>query len=118
MARDLLLHADGAAGIAGDMTLGAIVDLGVPVERLREGLATLDVPGWAIRAERVVSHGLAATRVVVDVTAEGREHGHEHEAGHEPHSHHSADHHGRTFAEIARVIERSRLPAAVRARSI
>jgi uncharacterized protein (TIGR00299 family) protein len=124
MARELLLHADGAAGIAGDMTLGAIVDLGVPVERLREGLATLDVPGWSIRAERVVSHGLAATRVVVEV--EGGHHDHVvggmDESGHAPggmnpaHTH-DDHHHGRTFAEIANVIERSRLPASVRGRA-
>ena len=33
-----LVYIDGAAGIAGDMCLGALLDLGVPVEPLREEL--------------------------------------------------------------------------------
>jgi uncharacterized protein (TIGR00299 family) protein len=110
----ILLHVDGAAGIAGDMTLGALVDLGVSIDALREGLATLPVRGWAIRAERVVSHGMAATRVHVDLESERHSvhrHGHDHA--------HDADDHGeRTFPELASIVEGSRLPPRVKARAI
>ena len=41
------------SGISGDMTLGALVDAGCPLERLRGELKGLDVPGWEISAEKV-----------------------------------------------------------------
>jgi len=111
----LLLHVDGAAGIAGDMALGALVDLGVPVERLRDGLRALPVEGWTLEVERVVKGGLAATRARVRVHGE-EEHPHHHEHHHAPHGH---DHgHGRTWPEIARLIESSSLPQRVRERSL
>src|SRR5215471_566763 len=56
------------SGISGDMTLGAVVDSGCPLERLREGLQGLQVPGWSISAEKVWKNGMAAT--FVRVTAE------------------------------------------------
>jgi len=53
------------SGISGDMTLGALVDAGVPVERLREELQGLEVPGWELTAEKVWKNGMAATHVKV-----------------------------------------------------
>jgi uncharacterized protein (TIGR00299 family) protein len=107
----LLLHVDGAAGIAGDMALGALVDLGVPVESLREGLRGLPVSGWTLEVERVVKGGLAATRAHVHVHGE-EEHPHHHEHHHAPHGH------GRTWPQIARLIEASALPQRVRDQSL
>jgi uncharacterized protein (TIGR00299 family) protein len=94
------LHVDGAAGLAGDMALGALVDLGVPVEVLREGLSRLGIEGWTLEAEKTLARGLAATRA--HVLVDGREelppeldeeahvhgHSHAHEHGHaHPHDH-------------------------------
>ena len=56
-----LAYFDCFSGISGDMTLGALIDSGVPVERLREGLAGLQVPGWELSAEKVWKNGMAAT---------------------------------------------------------
>ena len=53
------------SGISGDMTLGALVDAGCPLERLREDLKGLEVPGWQISAEKVWKNGMAATHVSV-----------------------------------------------------
>ena len=53
------------SGISGDMTLGALVDAGCPLERLREDLKGLEVPDWQISAEKVWKNGMAATHVSV-----------------------------------------------------
>jgi len=47
------------------MTLGALVDAGCPVERLRAELRALQVPGWELTAEKVWKNGMAATYVKV-----------------------------------------------------
>jgi uncharacterized protein (TIGR00299 family) protein len=60
-----LAYFDCFSGISGDMTLGALVDAGVPVEHLRAGLQGLDVPGWQISAEKVWKNGMSATHVSV-----------------------------------------------------
>ncbi len=60
-----LAYFDCFSGISGDMTLGALVDAGVPVEQLRAELQGLDVPGWQIGAEKVWKNGMSATHVSV-----------------------------------------------------
>lgn len=60
-----LAYFDCFSGISGDMTLGALVDAGCPVEYLREQLESLDVPGWTLSAEKVWKNGMAATHVKV-----------------------------------------------------
>jgi pyridinium-3,5-bisthiocarboxylic acid mononucleotide nickel chelatase len=49
------------SGISGDMTLGALLDAGLPLEQLRAELASLEIPGWQISAEKVWKNGMAAT---------------------------------------------------------
>ena len=60
-----LAYFDCFSGISGDMTLGALVDAGVPVEQLRAELRGLDVPGWEISAEKMWKNGMSATHVSV-----------------------------------------------------
>src|SRR5205085_8847369 len=48
-------YLDCFSGISGDMTLGALVDAGCPVEHLRSELSGLRVPGWELSAEKVPS---------------------------------------------------------------
>src|SRR5580704_4552048 len=60
------------SGISGDMTLGALLDAGLPLDQLRAELTTLEVPGWQISAEKVWKNGMAATYAKVrteDTTA-------------------------------------------------
>jgi pyridinium-3,5-bisthiocarboxylic acid mononucleotide nickel chelatase len=60
-----LAYFDCFSGISGDMTLGALVDAGCDVERLRSELRGLQVPGWELTAEKVWKNGMAATYVKV-----------------------------------------------------
>src|SRR5260370_21799755 len=60
-----LAYFDCFSGISGDMTLGALVDAGCDVERLRAELRGLLVPGWELTAEKVWKNGMAATYVMV-----------------------------------------------------
>jgi len=55
------------SGISGDMTLGALLDAGLPLDHLRHGLESLDVPGWQLSAEKVWKNGMAATYVKVPI---------------------------------------------------
>jgi uncharacterized protein (TIGR00299 family) protein len=83
------LHLDCASGAAGDMTLGALIDAGVPAEVIRTALDRLGVGGWRLSASVVVKRGIRAVDVKVD-TSPGPGHAHEH--GH-THAHaHSHDH--------------------------
>ena len=60
-----LAYFDCFSGISGDMTLGALVDAGCPVEYQRSELQSLDVPGWTLVSEKVWKNGMAATFVKV-----------------------------------------------------
>ncbi|MGH7532124.1 MAG: nickel pincer cofactor biosynthesis protein LarC [Gemmatimonadales bacterium] len=128
---------DPAAGISGDMLLGALIDAGVPVERLQDlperlGLArqvTVDV-------ERVVRGGVSATKVNVRLADGSTEapselvvtaaHGHAHTHGgrgdakathpHEPHQHHPIEH--RHVSDLMQIVERAKLSAGVRAKAL
>ena len=54
-------------GLAGDMLLAALIDVGAPLARVRAAVESTGLTGWELTAERVVDHGLAATRVHVRV---------------------------------------------------
>ncbi|MGY5884334.1 nickel pincer cofactor biosynthesis protein LarC [Modestobacter lacusdianchii] len=56
---------DLAAGASGDMLLGALVDVGVPLEVLAAPVAALPVERVTLTTEAVTRHGLGATRVHV-----------------------------------------------------
>ena len=53
------------SGISGDMTLGALVHLGVPVDWLKEQIHALPLDGFDIRSQAVSRHGIAAVQVAV-----------------------------------------------------
>ena len=62
-----LAYFDCFSGISGDMTLGALVDAGVPLERLRDELQGLGVPGWQLASDKVWKNGMSATYVRVPI---------------------------------------------------
>jgi len=64
-----LLHLDCFSGIAGDMLVAALLDLGVPMEALRLSLDALPLTGYAVSTTLRAVHGIVATRFVVTVEA-------------------------------------------------
>ena len=60
-----ILYFDCYSGISGDMTLGALLDLGLDLDRLRATLAGLPLEGYQLVAEKVTRGGLAGTRLQV-----------------------------------------------------
>lgn len=66
----MLLYFDCFSGISGDMTLGALIDLGVPVPWLREKLTSLPLSGFDLTAADVAYNGIRAKRV--EVADDGR----------------------------------------------
>ncbi|AEF86449.1 conserved hypothetical protein [Treponema primitia ZAS-2] len=91
------LHFDCSAGISGDMTLGAFMDLGVDPEALRTELGKLGIEGWELRFERDQRGGISGTHAVVDlgdetplVQDDAPSHTHD---GAQPHTHGDAQSH-------------------------
>ncbi|MFI5168413.1 MAG: nickel pincer cofactor biosynthesis protein LarC [Thermoanaerobaculales bacterium] len=93
-----VLHIDPFGGVAGDMLLGALLDLGVDLEALRGVLAGLHLPGWRLTATRDRHQGFAGTRVVVDVDSES--------------------HPARHLSDVERLLADATLPDRVRERAL
>ena len=53
------------SGISGDMTLGALIDLGVPVKWLKETLENIPLTGFDLSLETVFRNGISAKNVYV-----------------------------------------------------
>jgi pyridinium-3,5-bisthiocarboxylic acid mononucleotide nickel chelatase len=93
-------------GISGDMCLGALVSLGVPIEYLTSKLNALGIENeYRLRTELVHRHGQEATKLHVDLI----EH-HHHEDDKHKHKHHHEQYHGRHLPEIAAMILAAKLP--------
>jgi uncharacterized protein (TIGR00299 family) protein len=126
-------HLDCSSGIAGDMFLGACLDLGMPVAALADVVARLGLAGVAIESRKASRGGFVGTRFRVlengrpiegpdpeegaghEPHDPGHDHGHDH--GHHHYDHH---HHGPTrgLAEIRELIQASALSASVKERAL
>ena len=107
------LYFDCFSGIAGDMTLGALLDLGVPEAAVRGELEKLPLRDYRLTRERVKRGALMGTKihVLVDEPA-GEPHAHEHHehthaAGehHDPRHSHAAHHHHTHYRDIKAMLE-------------
>jgi len=87
------LYFDCFSGISGDMTIGALLDLGVDLAYLTSELRKLPVEGYELKASRVTRSNLSAMKF--DVVVQGEEkHEHHHDQDHEhEHGHHHDHHH-------------------------
>ena len=100
----MILYLDCFSGVSGDMALGALLDCGVPLEALREGLSSLPVEGWHIDAALTLISGIHALDVTISehglTDAEELEHHHAHdEHSHHEHSHDEHSHDGHSHHE-------------------
>ncbi len=91
-------YLDCFSGISGNMCLGALIDAGVPLERIESALARLPVRGYRLKAERVSRRGISAMHVDVELD-ESEQHPH------------------RGLSDVLDIIERAGLPAPVAERS-
>lgn len=140
MNSERILYLECSAGISGDMTVAALLDLGADEEKLRRALASLPLEGYELCISRVKKSGLDACdfAVVLDAAHENHDHdmdylhgdmhlhNHEHEnesahhgefdQGEHDHGavngHHPHVHRGLT--EITRIIEAGALTAGAK----
>jgi len=85
------------SGIAGDMALGALVDLGADLDEVRSLCERIPVSGWTLEATPVLRGGLACTKVEVKAEETSVV---------------------RTYGHIAAMVEEARLPERVRSRAL
>jgi hypothetical protein len=107
-----IAYLDAFSGVSGDMTVGALLDLGLPLDTLRDAIDLLGLRGVTVHSERIERSGIAATKFHVRVHGEApdppRGHGH-------PHDH---THGHRTSRDIHALLDTSRLAAPVRERAL
>ena len=106
-----IAYLDAFSGVSGDMTVGALLDLGVPLAVVRDAIDTLALRGIDLSTERVERSGIAATKFHVRV------HG-EHPDPPGGHRHHHDQHGHRAYRDIRTLLETSRLDARVRERAL
>src|SRR5438552_6624781 len=100
------LYFDCFSGIAGDMTIGALLDLGLDFNYLKAELLKLPVDGYELKAARVTRSSVSAMKF--DVVVEGESH------DHHDHHHHHHSHFHRRASEILTMIRDSSLNANTR----
>jgi uncharacterized protein (TIGR00299 family) protein len=120
------LYLDLFSGISGDMFIGALMDLGVDVRRLERELRKLRLDGWRLHVVRRQKSGIAGVKFDVHLTDE-----HKHEVrssgfsrseppkGGTPNRRNRHGHDGdRNFAEIKKLIAKSKLSPWVKKKSV
>ena len=125
--REKILYFDCSAGISGDMTLGALIDLGADKKVFLTELEKLHLEGYEIAFETTQRNAITATHVNVILTGQEQvhdhthihehihDHGHTHEHDHEHHSHdHERGHFHRSFRDIRQMIQNSELSKEVK----
>ena len=120
-----IAYFDTISGISGDMTLGAFIHAGVPLEYLRKELQKLPVEGYSLEQKTVQQNAITAVKLNVIVEGENAiVESHAHDDHHHPHdgqSHHHGSlahpHHSRSLKDILALIEKSALAARVQERA-
>ena len=89
-----ILYLDCFSGLAGDMIVAALLDLGVPWALLETTAKALPLDGYTLRTERTERNSIYATRFIVDVDEAAQ-----------PHRH---------YSDIRHMLEHAALPSDVR----
>jgi len=96
------LYFDCFSGISGDMTVGALLDIGADEKVLLEGLNQLKVDGYKIKIEKKLKNGISGT----DFSVILEEHHH--------HDHEGHQHIHRNIGDIEKIVNESGLNERVR----
>lgn len=106
MEKEKILYLECYSGISGDMTVGALLDLGASRERLMEELEKLGIGGYHLHFGRTQKCGIDAYDFDVHLEEEEHDHGHDHDhhEGHDHDHHHSHVH--RNVHDIYQIIDR------------
>lgn len=114
-----ILYVDAFSGISGDMTVGALLDLGLPLDLLREQLARLPLPGVEVLAEEQLVYGIKAIKIQV-LGADGGRHRQRYtrQRRHARTTRESHEHGHRSFREIRSMIAESDLGSGVKERAL
>jgi uncharacterized protein (TIGR00299 family) protein len=110
------LYLDIFSGISGDMFIGALIDLGADARQLERELKKLKLDGYHLHVARQQKSGIAGVKFDVHL-ADAHKHHHSHNHPDHGHDHHHQDE-NRTFAEIKKLIGRSKLSAWVKKKSV
>lgn len=92
-----IAYLDCFSGISGDMMVGALVDLGLPLEKLEEELKKIPLTGYRLACDRVMKNGIAATKFSVYV---------------------EKDQHHRHYSDIRNLLEKSALKEEVKKKAL
>ncbi|MGC9195943.1 MAG: nickel pincer cofactor biosynthesis protein LarC [Syntrophobacteraceae bacterium] len=95
-----IAYFDCFSGASGDMILGALMDAGLSLGRLKEELGKLGLSHYEIKVEKVVKQGIGGSRAIIAI-----DEGHHH-------------HHHRRIGHIEQIIGESGLGEAVKEQSI
>jgi uncharacterized protein (TIGR00299 family) protein len=120
-----IAYFDTIGGISGDMTLGAFIHAGVPLDYLRQELLKLPVGGYSLEQKFIQRNAITAVKLNVIVEGENENagsHAHDdHHHSHDAQSHHHGNpahfHHSRSLKDILALIEKSALTARVQERA-
>jgi hypothetical protein len=124
------LYLDIFSGISGDMFIGALIDLGADARKLERELQKLKLDGYHLHVTRKQKSGIEGVKFDVHL-AGAHEHHHEHDSHHAPaapklpsegwsritHQEHHHDE-NRTFAEIKKLVAKSKLSVWVKKKSV
>ncbi|WP_251566824.1 LarC family nickel insertion protein [Neobacillus cucumis] len=87
------IYLDCISGISGDMTLGALIDMGADSSYIVDHLRKLPVDPFEIKIHKIIKLGINATKLEINfpLSSENSEHIHSHEYSHEHGHNHSHD---------------------------
>lgn len=88
-----ILYFDCAGGISGNMTLGALLDLGVPIPKFKNELFKINISGWRLQRRRIKRSGI--NTIKIDFIIKNKKH-------------------RRSLGEIINIIQKSRLQKQIK----
>ena len=104
-----ILYFDCFAGISGDMSIGALIDLGLDSSEVLKEIKKLGVKGYDIEIKRINRFSISGIDVKVMLNGDA-ECIHEHEGGGHTHGHsHHHDDNERSLNDISHIIRSSRI---------